>query len=305
MAFRNVHLLQISFSFIVQLSVGYLSPSVPTSTFLHQEQLALGVHPRTGLPTPATTIDFASIPTCALTECIYPASSATPLPCSSFPAPCPSGIGTNCSTFDSSCYCNLAKPLECAFHPCPWIDVMLMENWFNKTCPNTNFSIRYSFEDNSGEVFVPSCARNCIHEQTIRYGCTSESRNCFCSHASLYGCTATCSKKENSTIASWFAATCQFSAESAMDTVTDDTLAEWSPKGGGPSPPRPPRPLQWYEKLGIIVFSVTAGLFLIFAFGREWHDKCSYFVGTDFSSKYPRCSSWARWFGIEPAPEER
>ncbi len=135
---------------------------IPTRTNPYQHQQTLKIHPREAV---TTTIDFASIPTCALTECIYPGSDATPIPCSSIPAPCPSGIGTNCSTFDQSCYCNIPTPLECAFHPCPWEDVMLMENWFNQTCPDIDPSISYSFKaNNSQNVFVPSCARNCIHE---------------------------------------------------------------------------------------------------------------------------------------------
>ena len=312
MTIRSSRLLRVTFAIIVaanavgalrqgRLLVDHVSSTTPTRTKPSQHQRTYINHPRTA---PASTIDFASIPTCALTECIYPASSATPLPCSSIPAPCPSGVGTNCSTFDQSCYCNLATPLECAFHPCPWVDVMRMENWFNQTCPDTDPSISYRFKANSADVFVPSCARNCIHEQVIRYGCASESKNCFCSHASLFGCTATCSTADNSTIAAWFAATCQVTAESAADTVADDEMRDSDPKGGGPSPPQRSKPLQWYEKLGVAVFSITTGALLILAIRREWVNKCSYFVGPSFSERYPRFARAARWVGIKAASEQ-
>lgn len=281
-----------------QLSIDRSSTPVPTRTKPYQHQQHISIHPRTALP---STVDFGSLPTCAFTECIYPATATTPIPCSSISTPCPSGVNTECWTFDRSCFCNLAKPLECAFHPCPWLDVILMENWFNKTCPETNPSITYSFQVDSAEIHVPSCARDCIHKQTIRYGCTSESKNCFCSHASLYGCTATCDQAENSTIASWFKETCQTTLESATNTVAGDNSGAWDPKGGGPSPPRRPRPLRWYEKFGIAVFSITAGLLCIFAMEREWRDKCAYFVGPHFSNKFPRYSQLARQLGIKPA----
>ena len=145
-----------------------------------------------------------------------------------------------------------------------------MENWFNQTCPEVDPSISYSFKaNNSQNVFVPSCARYCIHDQVIRYGCTSESRNCFCSHLSLFGCTATCNKADNKTIASWLAATGQVTANVANNTVADDQLADSEAKAGGPSPPHRPPPLHWYEKLGISVFAITIGLLVLVAFGKE------------------------------------
>lgn len=313
MTLRNCHLLDLSLIIVIvansvcalkqhQLLIDQVASTTPTRTKPAWHQQTWGIHPRN---VPTSTVDFASIPTCALTECIYPASSATPLPCSSIPAPCPSGIGTNCSTFDRSCYCNLATPLECAFHPCPWKDVMLMENWFNKTCPEVDPSIRYSFQVKSKKVLVPSCARHCIHEQVISYGCTSESKNCFCSHSSLFGCTATCSKAENATIASWLAATCQVTVESATDTVADDQLGNSEAKAGGPSPPQRPKPLRWYEKLGVAVFCTTTGVLLLVAVVKEWLDKRSYFVGPVFSKRYPRCAQLARWLGIKAASVER
>ena len=282
MTLRSCHLLSVALFIVIvanavgalkqdHLLIGLVASTIPTRTKLYEHQQTLSIHPRDAL---TTTIDFDSIPTCALTECIYPASKATPLPCSSIPAPCPSGIGTNCSTFDQSCYCNLATPLECAFHPCSWKDVMLMENWFNQTCPEIDPSISYNFKaNNSQNVSVPLCARNCIYEQVISYGCTSESKNCFCSHASLFGCTATCNKAENSTIASWFAATCQVTAESAIGTVAEDQLMDSEAKAGGPSPPQRPKPLQWYEKLGVAVFCTTTGVLLVVAVVKEWLDK--------------------------------
>ena len=282
--------------------IDHVASTILTRTTPYQHQQTFGIQAR---DIPTSTIDFASIPTCALTECIYPASSATPLPCSSIPAPCPSGVGTGCSTFDKSCYCNLATPLECAFHPCPWVDVMLMENWFNQTCPDVDPSISYSFHTNSAEVFVPSCAGNCIHEQVISYGCTSESKNCFCSHASLFGCTATCSKADNSTIASWFAATCQVTAEVATDTVSHDQLDDSEAKSGGPVPPQRPKPLSWYEKLGVAVFSITVGVLLIVAVLNEWLEKCSYFAGHSFSSQHPWCARVAKRLGVKAAPEQK
>ena len=257
-----------------KLMIDHVASTIPTRTNPYQHLQTWSIRPRDG---PTSTIDLGSIPTCAFSECIYPASSATALPCSSIPAPCPSGGGTTCSTFDQSCYCNLATPLECAFHPCPWADVIRMENWFNKTCPGVDPSINYSFDGNSGKLFVPSCARTCIHEQAINYGCTSESKNCFCSHGSLFGCTATCSTAENTTIASWLAATCQLTAKSATNTVADDQLDNSEAKSGGPSPPQKPKPLNWYEKLGVVVFCTTTGVLLVVAVVKEWLDKCSYF----------------------------
>lgn len=237
------------------LLIDHVASTSPTKTNLYQCQQTFGIHARDS-PTPTatfdSTIDFASIPTCALKYCVYPGYSASSLPCSTISAPCPTGTGSpanNCSTFEHSCYCNLAKPLECAFHPCGWEDVMLMENWFNKTCPDVDPSISYSFKVNSKDELVPSCAQKCIQEQALFYGCTSESKNCFCSHESLFGCTATCSKADNATLASWLAATCQITAADATEVVEDDETGNSEKKSGGPDPPHMPRPLQAFWPL--------------------------------------------------------
>ena len=158
-----------------------------------------------------------------------------------------------------------------------------MENWFNRTCPDVNPSISYSFDVDSKKVSVPSCARNCLHEQVISYGCTSESRNCFCSHGLLFGCTATCSKAENSTIASWFQETCKVPVETAIKTVKDDQFENSEAEKGGPSPPQRPKPFSWYEKFGVAVFCTTTGVLLVVAVVKEWLDKRSYFAGPGFS----------------------
>lgn len=277
MTFINYHLLITAFTILIASNtisalsqnhflIDHVASITPTRTTSPQHQRTFRIHAR-NLTTATSTIDFASIPTCALTKCVYPgdSSSTTAITCSKIPAPCPSGLGNNCSTFDHSCYCNLPKPLECAFHPCPWIDVMLMENWFNKTCPEVWPSIRDRFKVGSAEVFLPSCAKNCIHEQVMFYGCTSESINCFCSHDSLFGCTATCGKAEKSTIATWLAATCQILAQDAADRVEKDRLDDSEAKDGGPTPPHRRRPFRWYELLGIVVFSSTMGMLLISA----------------------------------------
>jgi hypothetical protein len=211
---------------------------------------------------PTPTVDFGSMPTCGVYYCVYPTTTEYPCP-TTFPSPCPSGGGDNCSTVSLDCYCNLATPYQCAFHPCSWIDVMLLENWFNQTCPHVDPTVSYDFYVNSIRKFVPSCALDCIHTQTISYGCTSESKNCFCSHESLYGCTEGCSQKDNSTIADWLAATCQISGDKAAEVVQDDTAYDSSYKDGGPMPPSPPQPLHWYEIMPIAVFAVSTLVFLV------------------------------------------
>lgn len=284
MIMTNYHPLSAFFTIIFATNaVGFLKQrniSVDhAASTSYQQQQTFGIHARNS-PTPTmtvdSTIDFASMPTCALSYCIYPGHSASSLPCSTIPAPCPTGSGNNCSTFDHSCYCNLATPLECAFHPCPWEDVMLMENWFNKTCPEVDPSINYNFKVNSKDEFVPSCARQCIQDQVLFYGCTSESKNCFCSHQKLFGCTATCSEADNSTLASWLAATCQITAANAITVVEDDDPNQSEEKEGGPKPPHRPRPLHWYEKMSISVLAITAGVLCIVAFVQEWLAKKSY-----------------------------
>lgn len=245
---------------------------VRSRTIPYQHHQTLVIYPREEALT--ITIDFASLPTCAANACVTQGSWATPLPCSTIPSPCPSSTSSDCLTFDQSCFCTLAAPLKCAFHPCSWSDWMLMENWFNKTCPKINPSIDYGFKTNSSEnLTVPKCAKNCIHQQVISYGCTSESLNCFCSHLSLFGCRATCNGAENSTIASWLAVTCQLSGDSAIDIVADDQLGNSEAKAGGPSPPQRPKPLDWYELLGIIVFSTTTGVVMLIAFVKDFLHK--------------------------------
>jgi hypothetical protein len=150
---------------------------------------------------------------------------------------------------------------------------MLLENWFNKTCPNTNPGVNYDYEVGSTHLFVPSCARDCLSSQMISYGCTSESRNCFCSHGYLFGCTALCSQSDNSTIADWLAATCQISNKAALETVANDVTGDSEAKSGGPNPPTPPPPLSWYEILAIVIFAVSTAVSLIYAAYKEWKKK--------------------------------
>lgn len=218
---------------------------------------------------PTPTVDFGLMPSCGVSHCVYPSTTTYPCP-TTFPSPCPSGDGDNCSTVSLDCYCNLATPYQCAFHPCSWYNVMLLENWFNQTCPDTDPTVSYDFQVNSTRMFVPSCALDCIQTQTINYGCTSESKNCFCSHQSLYGCTARCSQNDNSTLADWLAATCQISSDDATETVQDDTAGASTFKEGGPMPPSPPQPLHWYEIMAIVVLSVSTLLYLVALMNTEF-----------------------------------
>jgi hypothetical protein len=223
-------------------------------------------------PSPTSTVDFSSMPTCGISNCVYP--TTTQYPCATtYPSPCPSGGPNNCSTVSLDCYCNLATPYQCAFHPCSWTNVMLLEIWFNKTCPEVDPTVNYDYTIDSVRKYVPSCALSCLRAQTINYGCTSESLNCFCSHESLYGCTARCSAQDNSTLADWLAATCQLSSKEATDDVLEDTSGDSSAKVGGPTPPSPPKPLHWYEIMPIAVFATSAVIFLTVVISMEVAEK--------------------------------
>ena len=220
-------------------------------------QQLYNVQPR---DTPSPTVDFDSMPACGVSNCVYPTTTEYPCP-TTYPSPCPPGSGKNCSTVSLDCYCKLSTPYECAFHPCPWSDVFLLENWYNKTC-DTDPGISYDSRVDGVRKFIPRCARDCLRTQTITYGCISESRNCFCSHRHLFGCTARCTRSDNSTVADWLAATCQISHEDAVKAVQRDRSGDSSQKAGGPEPPAPLRRLSWYEVLPIVVFALSTAIFV-------------------------------------------
>ena len=239
------------------LSTDTSTSVVPAITTCPQHQEPFNVQQR-DIPQP--TVNYESMPTCAMSNCVYPASTATPLACESTSIPCPTGGSGNCSTVSLSCYCNLRTPLDCAWG-CGWTDWMLAENWYGETCPNVK-PISYDFVVNSTREHVPSCAADCLPAQVISQGCTSESVNCFCNYESLFGCTSTCTKAGNATIAHWLVAACGITYDTAMDYVEADTASDSTAKDGGPQPPTLMKPLHWYEIMPITVFSASVVAFL-------------------------------------------
>lgn len=221
-----------------------LSSVQPTKTVPSQQQPPILLQ----RDAPSGTVNIDLMPTCAMNACVNP--TAPPLPCASVRVPCPSAIGggDNCTTVDRDCYCKQTTPLACAWD-CGWWDWMLAEDWFQTTCPNVlpiNFNT------------APACARKCLWENSVNYGCINSGRNCFCLEGSVFGCESKCS--DNSTILAWLEEedVCNFTSSEA----SYEAGITVSPKDSALPPLHKTSKLHWYEIFPIVVGSLSGAILL-------------------------------------------
>jgi len=226
---------------------------IPTGTAPNHPQQSFHIQPRE-TSTAVVTFDALASATCAFSLCVYPTLATTEISprCTAVPTPCPSvsaaAGGNNCSTFSRECYCQQPIPLYCAWS-CSWYQWFLAEDWFKTQCPDVQ-----PIDFNS----APKCARKCLSEQSINYGCVGSTRNCFCSHGSVFNCEKQCSQAVQDSLASWYADQCQVSLSEAnvelgvAGTRTNVTAALF----------KSPRKLHWYEIVPVAIASVSGAIFI-------------------------------------------
>jgi hypothetical protein len=223
-----------------------------------------------------TPVDLSSIP---INGCNVPPGVVEPY-CTDQPPsfvdcpliPCKDGSDIDCQSYSHDCFCNQPSPLRCAWS-CDWRGWMGVEDWFSRTCPEVppvDFSP------------LPSCARNCIESNSLKYGCISQSRNCFCLEGNLFNCTDSCgSKSEVQDIADWYSGLCSLSNDTSFNTVYSGngtfqfTAAQSGHKQAIVIEPPVPNKLQWYEILVIFtaVLTFVVGClwaFALYIFKRTW-----------------------------------
>jgi hypothetical protein len=226
----------------------------PIETASSQPQQSFRLQPRS---TPTAVVDFDSLAsvTCAFSECVYPSAGTVSVspPCTTVPVPCPPAVaaagGHNCSTFPLECYCQQGTPLYCAW-PCSWYQWFLAEDWFKTQCPDVQ-----PIDFNS----APKCARQCLSEQSINYGCVGSTRNCFCSHGSLFNCEKQCKGTAaiQQSIVNWFKDQCLVSeSEAEYDIGVSGT------KNVTASLFQSPHKLHWYEILPITIATLSGVCFI-------------------------------------------
>jgi hypothetical protein len=228
---------------------------LPTRTTSSQPQQSFHLQPRSD-PTAVVNFDLLSSAsaTCAFSLCVYPtAGAASVLPsCTAVPSPCPSAVaaagGNNCSTFPLDCYCQQPTPLYCAWS-CSWYQWFLAEDWFKTQCPDIP-----PIDFNS----APKCARQCLWEQSISYGCVASTRNCFCSHGSLFDCEKQCKGTVAQSLVDWFKDQCLVSESEAEY----DTGVSSSKSAVIASLFKSPYKLHWYEIVPITIASLSGAVFI-------------------------------------------
>ena len=226
----------------------------PTGTASNQPQQSFHLQPRSP-PTAVVNFDSLASVTCAFSKCVYPTAGTVSVspPCTAVPAPCPPSVaaagGKDCTTFPLDCYCQQGTPLYCAW-PCSWYQWFLAEDWFKTQCPDVP-PIDFSS--------APKCARQCLSEQSINYGCIGSSRNCFCSHGSLFDCEKQCKGTPpiRQSIIDWFKDQC----------LVSESEAEYALGYSATKKPiagvfRLPRKLHWYEILPITIATISGACFI-------------------------------------------
>lgn len=250
----TVILLTITAEILATFTQDHASAVLPTRTASSQPQQLYDVQPRS---TPTALVDFGPLAsvTCAFSLCVYPTAGTVSVspPCTAVPTPCPPAVaaagGDNCSTFPLECYCAQGVPLDCAW-ACSWYQWFLAEDWFKTQCPDVK-PIDFST--------APKCARQCLSEQSINYGCVGSSRNCFCAHGSLFNCEKQCkgTVATQRSIVSWYKDQCLVSESEAEYAVgVSGTKAVTS------SLFRSARKLRWYEILPITIATLSGAIFI-------------------------------------------
>jgi hypothetical protein len=238
---------------------------LPTRTASTQPQQSFHLQPRS---TPIAVVNFDSLAsaTCPFGQCVYPSAGTVSVspPCKAIPTPCPAaaGGGDNCSTFPLECYCQQATPLYCAWSCSSWYEWFLAEDWFQTQCPGVK-----PIDFNS----APKCARQCLSEESINYGCVGSTRNCFCLHGSLFGCEKQCkgTVAVQQSLVNWYQEQCLVS-----ESVAESDIGVSATKNVTASLFRPPRKYPWYEILPITIASISGAIFLgiIIMNGFLWVD---------------------------------
>jgi hypothetical protein len=217
---------------------------------------------------PPQVIDFTTFPPCANSddyggcdisyfEPDFGLTTCDPVACNS------TDTGLNCISTD--CFCTVSFPLRCGYN-CTWGQWYTFEDFYSNICPDTMPT------DFSG---VPSCARGCLPDQYIIYGCITLGASCICDTLEVFGCTAGCDDASNTTLTQWFATLCGESPDeilseepaatsSAAASTTVGTLTMSSTtssptqksKGKGQRVSHNSR-IHWYELWAIVVLVVT------------------------------------------------
>jgi hypothetical protein len=155
----------------------------------------------------------------------------------------PNCVGADCS-LRQSCFCGLKSPLACAWS-CSWWNWFLAEDWYNQTaCPGKTRELDFGG--------VPKCARQCLHDGLVDYGCISAGKDCFCLQGTLFDCDKRCSGAELESLQNWWDETCVDVDESGnqREVVRPDAGQKEA--------------LDWYEIFSITVFFFTTLILLLF-----------------------------------------
>ncbi|CZR69129.1 uncharacterized protein PAC_19029 [Phialocephala subalpina] len=226
---------------------------IPTRTASNQPQKSFHIQPR-DTSTAVVNFDALASATCAFSLCVYPnvGTAYVSPPCTAVATPCPSvsaaaAGGTNCSTFPLECYCQQPIPLYCAWS-CSWYQWFLAEDWFKTQCPNIP-----PIDFNS----APKCARKCLSEESINYGCVGSTRNCFCSHGSVFDCEKQCSQAVQNSLASWYADQCEVSLSEA-----NKEIGVAGSKNVTATLFKLPEKLHWYEIVPVVTASISGAIFI-------------------------------------------
>ncbi|KAK6342154.1 hypothetical protein TWF730_001633 [Orbilia blumenaviensis] len=213
-------------------------------------------------------ISFEDFPDhfCATFYCL-PTKTENPFDCESSEIPCAKDPSQTCTVLDHQCFCSQPSALYCAWY-CGWFEWFQIEDWYSDVCPEVP---KINFDG------LPSCAQECMIDETTSYGCVSHTRSCFCSKDSLYGCTDKCDTTEKKLqVIDWYATQCTLAPSSVSYLYTSVTMSASSAAltsqtqttGASPSPTGPDnlgpgiykipnRKLKWYEIYGLAMFLLT------------------------------------------------